>query len=160
MFQITRVLRALIFSFFTITLGLAQSLVPQVYFNNSLVPATTSESIFGATIPDAPLTPIQIDGHWLIPVRFLHFVLGKDIWWDAQWGLLEVDRHLHFRLNNLEVHFPMAAIGGAATSIQPLEVAPQIINDRLYVPLEITLELLRYEYRWGLGEKVLYIQSP
>jgi Copper amine oxidase N-terminal domain len=155
-----QVLKLVVLGLCFITIATTQQTYPKVYLDNILMPANTSESIFAATLPNAPLAPLQIDGHWLIPVRFIHFILGKDIWWDPQWEILEIDRQFHFQLNNLEVHFPVATVGGTTTGGQTLEIAPQIIDDRLYVPLETVLQLMHYTYTWTADEQRLDIQTP
>ena len=131
---------------------------PHVFFEDKMVPASTSELDTAEAVPDASFLPLRVGEHWLLPVRFFQFVLGESVWWDEAWNTLDIGNKARLRLGENVVHFPVSGPGGTVTGARALEAAPQIIDDRLYVPLTV-LEVLGYDYEWSADGRTLYVKK-
>jgi len=96
--------------------------------------------------------PIIVDGRTLLPARAIVEMLGGDVGWDndlRQVHIYHGDTHVLLTIGS-----PIAYINGNAV---PLDVPPQIIDDRTKIPLRFVAESLGVEVDFAYG--TIYIIS-
>lgn len=115
-------------------------------------PVEFRSHIIGGVLP-----PVLVDGHAMIPVRLLNELFHEHLDLHlAQWGVLQVGG-LAFKPGVKEVCWAAPAVGGGATILEALPVAPRIINGTHYVPARVVLNLLGHGVEWDGVERALRI---
>jgi hypothetical protein len=100
--------------------------------------------------------PAQIvDGRMLVPVRFISNALGADVQWDA------VNRKVVIAKDDLTITLTLDSkiVYANGVRIDDLTVAPQIINNRTFVPLRFISEALSCKVDWDPHTLVVSIQK-
>jgi len=112
---------------------------------------------FRSHVVSTSFSPVLVDSHAMIPVRFLDEVLRVHLDLHLQqWGILRVGG-LAFKLGVKEVCWPVPSTGGDRRYSVPLPVAPRIINGRYYVPARTILNLLGHGVEWDGTKRALRI---
>ncbi len=122
------------------------NVITSVFVNNQ--PAALVDSVTGAD-----LSPIMLDGHAMIPARFLQARLNEPMLLNPEWKTVEFRGLITFKIGDRRAYTrdPIQRAGGQVTSIVCLGNAPEMIAGRFYLPLRDTLTALghRVEYKAG-----------
>lgn len=92
---------------------------------------------------DVGLAPIVIDNRTLIPVRFVSQSLGAEVLWSGETNTTKISldgNEIIFTLDSLIYY-----INGQEKS---LDVIPQIIKNRMFIPFRALAEALSYNVFW------------
>ena len=98
------------------------------------------------------IMPLVIDGRTLVPVRVISEQFGAEVEWDETTQTVYAknkDRKISMQIGNNKY-----TINGV---VNTLDVAPQIINDRTYIPLRAMAEALGKIVYWNDAEKIIVI---
>lgn len=99
--------------------------------------------------------PIIISGNTIVPLRFIGESLGSTVTWKGAGGEIEVS--LGSKKIFLWIGKNEAKIND---QIQEISVAPQLISDRVFVPLRFIAETFKCRVNFEPTEKVITIEKP
>jgi flagellum-specific peptidoglycan hydrolase FlgJ len=133
----------------------------------AFLPQSPIHIVAGATTTDINLVvdgdditelsaPVIVDNRTLIPVRFVAEALGAEVGWDGETRTVTVDKdedHLRLIIDSRLVQYDQGE------SYQIIDVAPQIINDRTYVPLRFVSNALGIGIAWDGDSRTVYVDS-
>lgn len=117
---------------------------------------------FSSSVTDGPasvMPALLVDGHPMLPVRFLNEKLGQglNMCLFSRWGLLQIGP-LWFKEGHNEAI--RAVKGGDAAEAHALPVRAGTIDGRFYVPALPTLDVLGFGVEWSPDERALRITRP
>jgi hypothetical protein len=110
--------------------------------------------INGRRLPSDP-PAVERGGRTLLPVRPVFEALQADVTWEA--ATMTVTAVRRGTTVKMSINNPTAYINGQAT---PLDVPPQLINDRTYVPVRFPAEAFGAQVRWDAGTQTVTITLP
>lgn len=128
-----------------------------VYLDGKRIP-TRSELLVSPSGGHTLLTPVLVNGHLMVPVRFVRERLKSTVWIDWRWGIIQLDVGLTLKIGKKEAHAKPLDYGidGTAVEVIPLSVAPSAIAGRLFMPVEPKLfERMGYIVEWDRERRVL-----
>lgn len=103
------------------------------------------------------LPPLMVAGHVMVSVRLFHDMLGAPLSLQtAHWGVFEVGS-VAFKLGVKEAFVEVPVVGGNQGWRRPLPVAPQHINNRIYVPLRVFAESMDHKVTWDSKTRTVSI---
>jgi flagellum-specific peptidoglycan hydrolase FlgJ len=106
---------------------------------------------------DVSPSPIIKDGRTLVPTRVVSETLGAVVDWYEQERAVTVEkdsRSVKLRIDNRLVDFEEDG-----TTYDLIDVPPQIIDDRTFVPLRLVSNALGVSVRWNESDRTVYIDS-
>jgi cell wall-associated NlpC family hydrolase len=117
------------------------------------VPAPIRTVVDGRLLTfDAP--PIIQDDHTLVPMRGFLTALGATVTWDQD---------SHTATATMSDAVVKATIGSNTAYVndqaEPLDIAPQVIADRTYIPLRFFSENLGLAVRWDGEQRTVYVDT-
>jgi hypothetical protein len=107
--------------------------------------------------------PYEKDGRTYVPVRYLANVLGvrdEDITWDQSTQKVTLRKGgitLYLVVGSAEMLRMDAAT--SARNFIPLDVAPEIVDGRVYLPARYVAESFGYRVEWEPTEMTVVIQG-
>lgn len=103
----------------------------------------------------ASAQPVILDGRTLIPLRDIAEALEADVFWDARRKTAVVTRHL-----NVVAVSPGSTTAYVNGKKQKIDVAPRVLDGRLYVPLRFLADSLGVAAGWDVAERAVVITDP
>jgi len=104
---------------------------------------------------DSANNPILEDGRTIAPVRVISEYLGGYVSWDGSTKTVSINKgsnHIQLTINNSTVTRDGETLD--------LNIPPQLINGKTYVPLRFVSEVLEYEVGWNNDLKRVELNTP
>ncbi|TYQ18431.1 UNVERIFIED_CONTAM: spore germination protein YaaH [Acetivibrio alkalicellulosi] len=104
--------------------------------------------------PGRDTMPVIIENRTLVPIRVIIESLGGNIYWYGEKNTVIIQ----YKETEIEMTIDSKIIKVGGT-IFHIDVAPQIINDRTYIPLRFLLENLGFNVEWDSFEQKVVIDT-
>ncbi len=105
----------------------------------------------------ASAAPVIQNGRTLVPVRFVSEELGADVSWNEAERTVLITKDGHSVMLRIDSH--LVEYANQETSYALCDVAPNIINERTYVPLRLVGDALGAGVNWEESSKTVYVNS-
>jgi hypothetical protein len=103
-------------------------------------------------VSDVP--PHITDDRTMVPLRFIAVALGADVQWQPSIGVVVINQG-----STWMVLTPGDAEASVDGEMVPLEVPPEIIDGRIFVPLSFITKSLGCQIYWDPSTKAIYINQ-
>jgi hypothetical protein len=112
---------------------------------------------FYSSVVGRHLPAVMARGHVMVSVRLFDEMLHAPLSLQTvEWGVFRVGE-VAFKLGVKEAFFEVPMIGGNIGWGRPLPVAPQYINNSIYVPLRVFAERMGHKVAWDSTTRTVSI---